>query len=188
VPLLPQAPVIPAQGQQVAPSGQPTPTPAPAPQVTPPGTTFLPPGIALPPNGPPPTMQGISNELGKIEKKIELALAPEGDLSLLERINRVIDQNEEIKSLLNGLLEDAPYTFGPGSYQLQPVCEKDANGDPLPPLVAEWPGGEGAIVEVLQRIDAIAQVLQFQKDTKQPTCGGRGNGPGSNVTVHFESD
>jgi hypothetical protein len=130
----------------------------------------------------------MANELGKLEKKLELMLAPAGDLSFLDRFNKIIDQIENIKFLLDALFPPGPYTFGPGEYFVQPVCERDANGDLLPPMLAQWGEGEGEIVEVNRKLDAIATLIQFSKETKQPICGGSGSGGLSNVTVHFESD
>lgn len=159
----------------------------PATQPTAPGVTFLSPGVPLVPNGPPPTMQGISTELGKLEQKLELVLAPEGPLSLLERLNKVIDQVENIEFLIDRLFPQGPYTFPAGQYELAPVCDRDSEGALLPPRVAPWAAGEGEITEVRRKLDALAALVQHHKDLKQPTCGGRGTGPTSNVTVHFES-
>jgi hypothetical protein len=133
-------------------------------------------------------MQGIATEVGKLEKKLEILLEPEGPRSLLEQINRVIDQIENIKFVLDNLFPPEPYTFSSGAYELAPVCDRDAEGELLPARTAAWAGGEGEVVEVRRKIDALAQLIQHHKDMKQPTCGGRGNGPASNVTVHFESD
>jgi hypothetical protein len=133
-------------------------------------------------------MEGIAGELGKLEQKLEILLAPEGPPSLLENINRVIDQVENIKFVLEALFPPEPYTFPPGSYELAPVCDRDSAGELIDPLPAPWPGGEGEFTEIRQRLDALAQLLQHHKTLKQPTCGGRGSGPSSNVTVHFESD
>lgn len=133
-------------------------------------------------------MEGIAGELGKLEQKLEIMLAPEGPGSLLDNINRVIDQIENIKFVLESLFPPGPYEFGAGAYQLAPVCDRDSEGNLIAPLTAAWAGGEGEFAELRQRLDALAQLIQHHKTLKQPTCGGRGNGPGSNVTVHFESD
>jgi hypothetical protein len=55
-------------------------------------------------------------------------------------------------------------------------------------MLAQWTGGEGEVVEVNRKLDAIATLIQFHKELKQPGCGGPGTGPHGNVTVHFESD
>lgn len=166
----------------------PRPLPAPPIPQTAPGTTFLPGGPGLVGNGPPPTMQGVATELGKLEKKLEIALAPEGPLSLLQQVNRAIDQIENIRFVLDALFPEQPYQFPAGEYQLAPVCDRDSDGVLLPPRTAPWAAGQGEVVEVRRKVDALAALLQHHKDLKQPTCGPLGGGAGSNVTVHFESD
>lgn len=179
-PALPQAPPITAGGVQ--------PQLPPAPQITAPGTTFLPGGRPLVPNGPAPTMQSIATELGKLEQKLEILLNPQDDLSPLDLLNRVIDQVENIEFLIEQLFPPGPYTFEAGAYQLAPVCDRDAEGELVPPLEAPWAGGEGEFNELRQRLDALALLIQHHKTLKQPTCGGIGITPPGNVTVMFESD
>lgn len=162
--------------------------PPPAQLPTNPGTTFLPGGRPLAPNGPPATMQGIATELGKLEQKLEIMLNPDDSLSPLELLNKVIDQVENIEFLIERLFPQEPYRFEPGAYELAPICDRDSEGDLIEPLRAPWAGGEGEFTELRQRLDALAQLMQHHKTLKQPTCGGRGSGPASNVTVHFESD
>ena len=179
-PARPQGVPITAGGvrPQLPPAGQPTNT----------GTTFLPGGRPLVPNGPPATMEGIATELGKLEQKMEIMLNPDDSLSPLELLNKVIDQIENIEFLIERLFPPGPYEFGPGEYELEPVCDRDAEGNLIPALVAPWAGGQGEFTELRQRLDALAVLIQHHKTLKQPTCGARGNGPHSNVTVHFESD
>lgn len=148
----------------------------------------MPGGQQLADNGPRPTPEGMATELGKLEQKLELALAPDGPLSLLELLNKVIDQVENIEFLIERLFPPPPYQFPAGAYELNPVCDRDSEGNLIEPLRAPWDAGEGEFTELRQRLDAIAQLIQHHKNLKQPGCGGRGNGPGSNVTVHFESD
>jgi hypothetical protein len=133
-------------------------------------------------------MQGIATELGKLEQKLEMMLNPDDTLSPLELLNRVIDQVENIEFLIERLFPPEPYRFEAGAYQLAPVCDRDSEGALIEPLQAPWAGGEGEFTELRQRLDALAQLVQHHKTLKQPTCGPRGSGPHSNVTVHFESD
>lgn len=181
-----QSPQTGAGAQAITAAG-PRPQLPPAPQPTNTGTTFLPGGRPLVPNGPPPTMEGIATELGKLEQKLEIMLNPDDTLSPLELLNKVIDQVENIEFLIERLFPPEPYRFDAGSYQLAPICDRDAEGELVPPLEAPWAGGEGEFTELRQRLDALAQLIQHHKTLKQPACGGRGGGPHSNVTVHFES-
>jgi hypothetical protein len=160
--------------------------PAPAPTNT--GATFLPGGRPLAPNGPQPTIQGIATELGKLEQKLEIVLNPNDPLSPLELLNKVIDQIENIEFLIERLFPPEPYTFSPGAYELAPICDRNSEGELIEPLKAPWTGGEGELTELRRKLDALALLIQHHKTLKQPTCGGRGSGPSSNVTVRFESD
>jgi hypothetical protein len=144
--------------------------------------------IGDPSQRPRPDLEGLATELGRQEQKLAQMMKGEGQRSLLDLINRVIDQIENIKFVLDNLFPPEPYSFAGGAYQLAAVCEKDAQGEPIPPREAPWAGGEGEFLELRQKIDALAQLIQHHKNLRQPICGGRGNGPGSNVTVHFESD
>ena len=179
-PALPQAVPITAGGVQ------PQLPPAPAPTNT--GATFLPGGRPLAPNGPQPTIQGIATELGKLEQKLEIVLNPNDPLSPLELLNKVIDQIENIEFLIERLFPPEPYTFSPGAYELAPICDRNSEGELIEPLKAPWTGGEGELTELRRKLDALALLIQHHKTLKQPTCGGRGSGPSSNVTVRFESD
>jgi hypothetical protein len=134
-------------------------------------------------------MQGIATELGKLEQKLEIMLNPDDSLSPLELLNKVIDQVENIKFLLESLFPPEPYTFEAGAYSLVGPCEVDAEGEPLEPITAPWAGGEGEVVEVRRKVDALAALIQAHKTMRQPICG---RPPvvitGEPVTVHFESD
>jgi hypothetical protein len=185
-PVRPATPVQPGAVPITAGGVRPQLPPAPVPTNT--GTTVLPGGQQLAPNGPAPTPQAIATELGKLEQKLEIMLNPQEELSFLDRLNRIIDQTENIKFLLETLFPPEPYTFPPGGYTLAAVCDRDAEGNLIEPKVAPWDGGEGELLELRQKLDALAVLMQHHKDLKQPTCGGRGSGPHSNVTVHFESD
>lgn len=196
----PVAPAIPASpapgrgpgrgplvGSPVTASGPETP-PEPAPPVTPKDSTFLPGGVELPNRGPAPTPQNIATELGKIERKLEIMLDPKEALSPLDLLNRVIDQVENIEFLIERLFPPEPYTFPDGEFTLTPSCPSAPGAGEPEPRRAPWAGGEGELLEISRKINALAELIQHHKDLKQPTCGGRNAGPGSNVTLHFESD
>jgi hypothetical protein len=133
-------------------------------------------------------MQGIATELGKLEQKLEILLNPDDALSPLELLNKVIDQIENVEFLIEKLLPQGPYEFGAGAYRLAPICDRDSEGNLVEPLEAPWAGGEGELTELRRKLDALALLIQHHKTLRQPTCGPRGSGPHSNVTVHFESD
>lgn len=134
------------------------------------------PAIGSPAQQPPATPQGIAKELGRLESKVA-AIGGKSGLDL-----------ERIVELIRSLLPEAPeYRYPAGRYLLYPVCEYDEQGRPLPPREATWNAGTGEMAELRQRVDAIANLLQFHKELRQPVC--RGLPPvGQPVTVTFEQE
>ena len=135
--------------------------------------------IGEPAKRPPPTLIGIAAELGRLEQKVaQLGArpAPSG-LDL-----------QGLADLLQEMLDPSPQDFPAGSYELRPVCERDANGALLPARAVSWSAGEGALVELGLKVDALAQLLQISKELRQPICrGGASIDPeGDPVTVTFE--
>jgi hypothetical protein len=91
--------------------------------------------------------------------------------------------------LIKDILGESGPTYPAGEYQLRRVCEVDSDGDPLPPLKAQWPAGAGKLQEVEAKVDALAQLLQHHKDIRQPICTESRNRPtlsGDWVSVHFQ--
>jgi len=117
--------------------------------------------VGQPGTAPPATLQGIAEEVGKIEQKTAF---------LAQKAQQPIDTSalEELLNYIRNLL-DASY--GSGAYSMQSPCERDPNGVLLPPTLAEWPGGIGQLSELNAKLDALAQVLQFHKNQRQPACG-----------------
>jgi len=205
---LPEPPQVPAE----APRPLPRPVPGPAPRMMPrplpipvPSRTLLPNGMPAPvlpapttatapwqevpwPDGPvigspaqrpPATPEGIASELGRLESKLAaLGGRPGLDLEALAEL---------IRSLLPGSGE---YTFPAGRYLMYPVCEFDNDGKPLKPREAPWPAGKGEIKELRLRLDALAELLQAHKFTRQPVCPLPRSLPpaGQAVTVTFEQE
>jgi len=138
------------------------------------------PAIGAPSSRPQATPEGIVKELGRIEQKLA-SIGGAGGLDL-----------EAIIEALRGLLPDPPaYTFPSGSYSLEPVCEVDGRGVPIPARVVSWEGGSGELAEIREKLDAIAELFQVSKELRQPVCKGppRTGGPprvGQPVTVTFE--
>jgi hypothetical protein len=119
-------------------------------------------------------MEGIAEELGRIEDKL---------LKLMKPSNPALDLFELVK-MLDDILDLLSLPYGPGQYQLAPVCDRDAEGNLLPPVVASWEGGIGNTGEITARIDALAELLQAHKNFKQPIC--RPGAPiGDEVSVSF---
>lgn len=182
---VPKAPKVPANAESMGPNAALLPAAAPPPPPTPPGSTFLPGGVELPNNGPRPTPDGTASELGKLERKLELALAPDGPLSLLDKINQAIDQIENIKFVLENLFPPDPYEYEEGEYYITDVCNVRPENGHYPYLTSYWNGGQGELNEVKAKIDALAVLINLHKELKQPVC--RGPAPtGQGVTVTFE--
>ena len=54
----------------------------------------------------------------------------------------------------------------------------------MPPVVVEVPGALTSFGAILNRLDALAQLIQVHKDLKQPGCKHKPTGEW--VTVQFE--
>lgn len=177
----PAPPTFPSQDparptQPIGPDGRPVPLLPPGPVTTPPGQVIVGPIVIGQPGATPqPTLQGIATEVGKLEQKLDFMLetppqAPEVDLSpLLEAIN-------DVRATLA-----AP--FPSGQFELFPACDRLPDGSLRPPDVAEWPAGAGPLVELGQKLDALALLIQYHKEQRQPVC--RSKPIGEEVTVNF---
>jgi len=137
--------------------------------VTPPGQEQIPGGvIGQPGTAPPPTLDGIAAEVGRIEQKVR---------AILDKPSEGADLGA-LLDLLQLLLSLLQQVYGPGSYELAPVCEdKD-------PAVVNWQGGIGAFGQVNVKLDALAELLQAHKNSRQPVCATKASG--QPVTVVFE--
>ena len=156
---------IPQYLPETSPQGLPQLAPAPEPLATPTGQRQYGPRT-VPSQGVRPDLQGIAEEVGRIEFKLAMVLGG-------------IDQM--------GPPDLPPYTYGPGAYTLEPVCETDSQGVPAPAREASWPGGSGELAQLGAKMDALAELLQHHKELKQPIC--RGARPiGQPVTVTFEEE
>jgi hypothetical protein len=156
------------------------PKPADKPTTTRPGDHIVD-GKPIPANGPQATLRGIAKEVGRIEgKTADLLRRPEpepcpdfGPLMLLAR---------QILELLLALGDVGEYTLGG-------PCERDAQGQPIPfsATVAqfEWGGRASALANIDSKIDALAEMVQYHKLLRQPSC--KSAPPvGEWVTVNFE--
>lgn len=140
--------------------------------------------IGGPAQAPPPTMQGIANELGRLEKKAELMLQrPTNSLSqnLLEEFLRTLLE-DELRRAIRDIFDEVPG----GSYSLVPACPPPGGGDPLPTVVVPFGVGDNPVDSLTGRIDALAELIQAHKNMGQPIC--KTPVVGEEVTVHFESE
>jgi hypothetical protein len=159
----------------------PSATPSPVP-TTDPGSIIPWPGAApIPGNGPAPapTLEGIAQEVGRIERKIEMMMSTSAPGNLVDKLGDLAD--------LIGPIVGAILAAGSGTvYTLDSPCEVDeATGEKLPPVEVEAPGGLTQFGAVLNRIDALAQLIQVHKNLRQPNCKPK-QPTGEFVTVNFE--
>lgn len=177
LPLLPPTTTtLPPPTQLPNQDGSMSPLPPAAGPVTPPGTEdFLGETIGQPEAAPPPTLQGIASEVGRIEQKLRvLSKQPQGGSADLD----------PLKELLDLLLEKLSQAYPAGSYEMVGPCEPALGGGPGASRSASWSGGIGSFASILARVDALAELLQHHKDLRQPIC--RQKASGEEVTVIFE--
>jgi hypothetical protein len=130
--------------------------------------------IGQPGTSPPPTLQGIAQEVGKIEQKTRYLIERQQVGPPPATGPTLADLLEAATNLLN-LLQSV---YGAGSYELAPVCEDK------PPVEVAWSGGVGAFGQLNKKLDALADLLQAHKDFRQPICATKASG--QPVTVQFE--
>lgn len=157
-------------------------SPAPVP-VTDPGAVVPWPGAApIPGAGPAPrpTPEGIAQELGRLERKLEVINTPGAPGNLVDRF---ADLSQLIGPILEALLSASSGTV----YTLDSPCELDADGNRLPAVEVVAPGALSELGAITNRIDALAELIQAHKNLKQPNCRGA-DVPisGEFVTVNFE--
>jgi hypothetical protein len=112
------------------------------------------------------SLSAIASEVGRIEAKVA-ALLPGPDLAALAK--QVVDA-------LKGLT--------PGeTYRLHPPCGTKPNGDPLDPIEIVVPDSLTSNGGIINRLDAIAELIDVQMSIRQPIC--KGKPTGEPVTVHF---
>jgi hypothetical protein len=183
-----------APGPQPLPVPFPYPTPPPLPNPvplpgtgTPPAPAPLPPPKPVPPSietigdlvigqpgtAPPPTLEGIAQEVGKIEQKTRYLI----EKSQANPPGEVIDSLDDLLDLITNVYNFLTSVYGPGGYELVSPCEEGVVKS------ADWSGGIGSMSLLGKKIDAIAELIQHHKDLRQPIC--RGALQGAPVTVNF---
>jgi hypothetical protein len=162
--------------------GVPTPAPIPLPVTTPTDQEIPWPGadpIGSPGQQPRPTMQGIAQEVGRLEQKMRLMNTP-GKLAPGQPPSGLGDLIEPLWGLIQGMLDA-------GGYELSSRCVPDGEpGSPSDPLTWNWGPSLTPFAGLENRLGAIAGMLQGSKDLPQPTCKGP-RVEGEWVSINFES-
>jgi hypothetical protein len=175
--VVPVTPVIPGV-RPTLPDGAVAPVPAPLVKPTAPGTHVVD-NKPVPSNPPKATLAGIAREVGRIEWKTAQLLRGGGGAPNWADLAQLLQRIWEMLQALNDV----------GEYTLGGPCELDADGNPIPitDTVAQfsWGGNASAIANVASRVDALAQMIQYHKLLRQPSC--KNPRPvGEWVTVNFE--
>jgi len=175
----------PAETTKTAPDGKPIPKPAELP-VTPKWLEVPWPGadpIGQPSQRPAEDIPGLVREVGKLEQK----LGQLGDrLAGGEEGGALGELFKQLRDIIEKLTKDT-YSYPANSYFLEPVCDYNQDGTPIDPKIAQWLGGNGEFAEINSKLDALAELLQYSKELKQPICRSSPVRPvGEPVTVTFE--
>jgi hypothetical protein len=126
---------------------------------------------------PEPTLEGIAQEVGRIEQKIDLMNTPTSPGNLIDLLGEARRLGQAIWELLTSLSAGTTYT-------LDSPCEVDDEGVKLPPIEIEAPGSTNAFGVLMNRTDALAELIQAHKNLKQPGC--KHKLAGEIVTVNFQ--
>lgn len=143
---------------QVAPAVKPTPT-----------TDHKVGTITIPAKAPQPTLQGIAEEVGRIEQKLGIVLNPGNqtpDVSWMADLAKLV---EALLSMTAG-----------GKYLMLAPCEFNPDGSRVK-KEAPYSGSLDRIGVLHNKVDALALMMQHGKDLKQPICDE--STPRSTVTV-----
>jgi hypothetical protein len=165
-------------GQPTAPDGSLVPLPLPLPRLTPTDSHVIN-GTEVPANGPAPTLTGIAQELGRLERKSAQLLDP-GRAPKAPNRDRLGNLEDWIQPLFEAFFQ----LFASGAYELSSPCELNEAGERVPVVVPFGPG-LSAIGTLHNKVDALAELLQAHKDLKQPICK-QTPAIGEPVTVNFE--
>ena len=166
--------------QPTAPDGTVTPTqPGPVTQTQPGSIVPWPGAPSIPAIGPAPRadLVGIAQEVGRIERKIDLMNTPKSGQNGFENLAELLGLLEKIWELLNSLTAGTTYT-------LDSPCEVNDAGAKLPPIEIEAAGSTNAFGVLMNRTDALAKLIQAHKNLKQPGC--KHKLAGEIVTVNFQ--
>ena len=170
---------IPNNPLQTNPNGSPQQAPIPGPKQTPTDSHVVGEKIINQP-GPQPSLDGIAKEVGRIESKLASVMksAPLKDPLEWDEIIAIL---RLLKDLFDGITDDEPQS----AYQISSPCELDDQEQRIvfASTIAASTDKFGAIIN---RINAVADLLQHSKNLKQPLCPGqRFPVSGQAVTVNF---
>jgi len=161
------------------PDGKPVPVTAAKPTPTPKDAHVVNNQI-IPANGPQPSLDGIAKEVGRIESKMASVMKSKPLKDPLGW-DEIISILRFLKDVFDGITDDE----AEGVYEISSPCELDGQGRRIifESTIAESTDKFGAIIN---RINAVADLLQHSKNLKQPLCPGR-RFPvsGQAVTVNF---
>ena len=129
-------------------------------------------------NGPRPTPEGIAQELGRLEQKLA-RLSDPGPGGLGDGTDRLGLLFQILGKLVEFL---TAINFG-GVYSLSSPCVLDENDERIVSTV-EYEGAPTTLGVVMNKIDALAALIQVHKDLKQPNCTPK-KPVGQPVTVNF---
>ena len=166
--------------QPTAPDGTVTPTqPGPVTQTQPGSIVPWPGAPSIPAIGPAPRpdLQGIAQEVGRIERKIDLMNTPGSGKNGFENLSELLGLLSQIWDFLTASASGTTYT-------LDSPCEVDEEGVKLPPIEIDATGAATTFEALLNRTDALAELIQAHKNLKQPNCRTRYSG--DIVTVNFQ--
>lgn len=120
------------------------------------------------------TLEGIAEEVGRLEKKLGEILNPKTDNQpdWLEKLQGLWD-------LINALNNYMQAQGASGTYTASSPCVTDQQGNRITTEI-DYQGAGDQFGILRNRIDALAELMQAFKDLRQPICKGA---PASNVTV-----
>mgnify|MGYP001809568359 FL=1 len=142
----------------------------------------IPPCPEFPEIPPPPDLGPIQEQLEEILAELEtIKNRPDPEFPEIPDPVDLAPLEAKIQRLVDEVFRE----FDGDSYELQPPCDFDSSGDPKEADVATWQAGEGKFLQLARQIDALALLIQYHKDQRQPTCA-KGGRQGEPVTVLFE--
>jgi hypothetical protein len=169
----------PSNPTNTQPQGGLVPAPKSAPAVTPTTAHFIG-NKKVTANGPQPTMTGISQELGRLESKLTTAIKNNDDI--IDDLFNLLQRTQQLKNLIDSLFDSEAQKF----FTITSPCETDAEGNRIE-FKSTIAASNDRIGAVINRLNAIADLLQHTKNLKQPACPRERNiVTGEPVTVNFQ--